>query len=204
MELTKNFEPTAIDAKWYQHSLDKGYFNSTPDSREAYTVVIPPPNVTGVLHMGHCLNNTIQDILVRRARMEGKNACWVPGTDHASIATEAKVVAMLRERSITKSSLTREEFLSYAWEWKEKYGGIILQQLKKLGCSLDWNRTSFTMDEAYYKAVIKVFIDLYGKGLIYRGKRMVNWDPVSQTALSDEEVIFKDVDSNYIMLATRW
>ncbi|MGG9962508.1 valine--tRNA ligase [Ferruginibacter sp. SUN106] len=195
MELTKNFEPTAIDAKWYQHCLDKGYFNSTPDAREAYTVVIPPPNVTGVLHMGHCLNNTIQDILVRRARMQGKNACWVPGTDHASIATEAKVVAMLRERGITKSSLTREEFLSYAWEWKEKYGGIILQQLKKLGCSLDWSRTSFTMDEAYYKAVIKVFIDLYGKGLIYRGKRMVNWDPVSQTALSDEEVIFKDVDS---------
>ncbi|WP_462248710.1 valine--tRNA ligase [Ferruginibacter sp.] len=195
MELSKNFEPTAIDAKWYQHCLDKGYFNSTPDEREAYTVVIPPPNVTGVLHMGHCLNNTIQDILIRRARMEGKNACWVPGTDHASIATEAKVVQMLRERAITKSSLTREEFLSYAWEWKEKYGGIILQQLKKLGCSLDWNRTSFTMDEDYYKAVIKVFIDLYGKGLIYRGKRMVNWDPVSQTALSDEEVIFKDVDS---------
>jgi valyl-tRNA synthetase len=195
MELTKNFEPTAIDAKWYQHCLDKGYFNSIPDEREAYTVVIPPPNVTGVLHMGHCLNNTIQDILVRRARMEGKNACWIPGTDHASIATEAKVVQMLRERGITKSSLTREEFLSYAWEWKEKYGGIILQQLKKLGCSLDWNRTSFTMDEDYYKAVIKVFIDLYGKGLIYRGKRMVNWDPVSQTALSDEEVIFKDVDS---------
>lgn len=195
MELTKNFEPTAIDAKWYQHCLDKGYFNSTPDEREPYTVVIPPPNVTGVLHMGHCLNNTIQDILVRRARMQGKNACWVPGTDHASIATEAKVVAMLRERGIAKSSLTREEFLKYAWEWKEKYGGIILQQLKKLGCSLDWNRTSFTMDDAYYKAVIKVFIDLYGKGLIYRGKRMVNWDPVSQTALSDEEVIFKDVDS---------
>ncbi len=195
MELSKNFEPTAIDAKWYQHSLDKGYFSSIPDSREAYTVVIPPPNVTGVLHMGHCLNNTIQDILVRRARMQGKNACWVPGTDHASIATEAKVVGMLRERGIAKSSLTREEFLSYAWEWKEKYGGIILQQLKKLGCSLDWNRTSFTMDEEYYKAVIKVFIDLYEKGLIYRGKRMVNWDPVSQTALSDEEVIFKDVDS---------
>ncbi len=195
MELTKNFEPTAIDAKWYQHSLDKGYFNSTPDEREAYTIVVPPPNVTGLLHMGHCLNNTIQDILIRRARMEGKNACWVPGTDHASIATEAKVVQMLREKNITKSSLTREEFLSYAWEWKEKYGGIILQQLKKLGCSLDWNRTSFTMDDDYYKAVIKVFIDLYGKGLIYRGKRMVNWDPVSQTALSDEEVIFKEVDS---------
>jgi valyl-tRNA synthetase len=195
MELTKNFEPSAIDAKWYQHCLDKGYFNSSPDEREPYTVVIPPPNVTGVLHMGHCLNNTIQDILVRRARMDGKNACWVPGTDHASIATEAKVVAMLRERGITKSSLTRAEFLNYAWEWKEKYGGIILQQLKKIGCSLDWNRTSFTMDPAYYDAVIKVFIDLYGKGLIYRGKRMVNWDPVSQTALSDEEVIFKDVDS---------
>jgi valyl-tRNA synthetase len=195
MELSKNFEPAQIDAKWYQHSLDKGYFNSKPDGRESYTVVIPPPNVTGVLHMGHCLNNTIQDILVRRARMQGKNACWVPGTDHASIATEAKVVGMLRERGIAKSSLSRDEFLSYAWEWKEKYGGIILQQLKKLGCSLDWNRTSFTMDEDYYKAVIKVFVDLYGKGLIYRGKRMVNWDPVSQTALSDEEVIFKDVDS---------
>ncbi len=195
MELSKNFEPAATDAKWYQHSLDKGYFNSTPDGREPYTVVIPPPNVTGVLHMGHCLNNTIQDILVRRARMQGKNACWVPGTDHASIATEAKVVAMLRERGISKSSLSREEFLQYAWEWKEKYGGIILQQLKKLGCSLDWNRTSFTMDEDYYKSVIKVFIDLYNKGLIYRGKRMVNWDPVGQTALSDEEVIFKDVDS---------
>ncbi len=195
MELSKNFEPAQVDAKWYQHSLDKGYFNSTPDGREAYTVVIPPPNVTGVLHMGHCLNNTIQDILVRRARMQGKNACWVPGTDHASIATEAKVVAMLRERGIAKSSLSRDEFLSYAWEWKEKYGGIILQQLKKLGCSLDWNRTSFTMDEDYYKSVIKVFIDLYNKGLIYRGKRMVNWDPVGQTALSDEEVIFKDVDS---------
>ncbi len=195
MELSKNFEPSAIDAKWYQHWLDKGYFNSTPDEREPYTIVIPPPNVTGVLHMGHCLNNSIQDILIRRARMQGKNACWVPGTDHASIATEAKVVAMLRERGITKSSLTRDEFLGYAWEWKEKYGGIILQQLKKLGCSLDWNRTSFTMDKDYYNAVIKVFIDLYEKGLIYRGKRMVNWDPVGQTALSDEEVIFKEVDS---------
>ncbi len=192
MELTKNFEPAAIDAKWYQHCLDKGYFNSSPDEREPYTVVIPPPNVTGVLHMGHCLNNTIQDILVRRARMQGKNACWVPGTDHASIATEAKVVAMLRERGITKSSLTREEFLAYAWEWKEKYGGIILQQLKKLGCSLDWNRTSFTMDEDYYQSVIKVFVDLYNKGLIYRGKRMINWDVVAKTALSDEEVIRKE------------
>jgi valyl-tRNA synthetase len=192
MELTKNFEPTAIDAKWYQHCLDKGYFNSIPDDREPYTIVMPPPNVTGVLHMGHCLNNTIQDILVRRARMEGKNACWVPGTDHASIATEAKVVQMLRERGITKSSLSREEFLSYAWEWKEKYGGIILQQLKKLGCSLDWNRTSFTMDEDYYQSVIKVFVDLYKKGLIYRGKRMINWDVIAKTALSDEEVIRKE------------
>ena len=195
MELSKNFLPNEAEAKWYPHWLEKGYFNSTPDSREAYTIVIPPPNVTGVLHMGHCLNNTIQDILIRRARMRGKNACWVPGTDHASIATEAKVVGMLRERGIAKSSLTREEFLAYAWEWKEKYGGIILQQLKKLGCSLDWNRTSFTMDADYYKSVIKVFVDLHNKGLIYRGKRMVNWDPVSLTALSDEEVIFKEVDS---------
>jgi len=195
MELSKNYLPNETEAKWYQHWLDKGYFNSTPDQREPYTIVIPPPNVTGVLHMGHCLNNTIQDILIRRAKMQGKNACWVPGTDHASIATEAKVVAMLRERGIAKSSLTRDEFLKYAWEWKEKYGGIILQQLKKLGCSLDWNRTSFTMDDDYYASVIKVFIDLYNKGLIYRGKRMVNWDPVSLTALSDEEVIFKEVDS---------
>lgn len=195
MELSKNYLPGDTDAKWYKHWLDKGYFNSVPDEREPYTIVIPPPNVTGVLHMGHCLNNTIQDILIRRARMQGKNACWVPGTDHASIATEAKVVAMLRERGIPKSSLSRDEFLAYAWEWKEKYGGIILQQLKKLGCSLDWNRVSFTMDDDYYKSVIKVFVDLYNKGLIYRGKRMVNWDPVSLTALSDEEVIFKEIDS---------
>ena len=175
--------------------MEKGYFKSVPDSREPYTIVMPPPNVTGVLHMGHALNNTIQDILIRRARMEGKNACWVPGTDHASIATEAKVVGMLRERGIIKSSLTRDEFLGYAWEWKEKYGGIILQQLKKLGCSLDWDRTSFTMDKDYYAAVIKIFVKLYEDGIIYRGLRMVNWDPVSLTALSDEEVIFKDVDS---------
>lgn len=195
MELSKNYLPGEIEAKWYQHWLDKGYFNSTPDDRESFTVVIPPPNVTGVLHMGHCLNNTIQDILVRRARMQGKNACWVPGTDHASIATEAKVVAMLRERGIAKSSIGREEFLQYAWEWKEKYGGIILQQLKKMGCSLDWSRTSFTMDEAYYESVIKVFIDLHKKGLIYRGKRMINWDVKAKTALSDEEVIYKEVQS---------
>ncbi|MBI2273911.1 MAG: valine--tRNA ligase [Bacteroidetes bacterium] len=192
MELSKNFSPNEVETRWYQHWLNKDYFSSRPDGREPYTVVIPPPNVTGVLHMGHCLNNTIQDILVRRARMQGKNACWVPGTDHASIATEAKVVAMLRERGITKSSLNRDEFLQYAWEWKEKYGGIILQQLKKMGCSLDWNRTSFTMDPDYYQSVMKVFIDLYNKGLIYRGKRMINWDVKALTALSDEEVIRKE------------
>lgn len=192
MELSKNYIPNEVEAKWYQHWLDKNYFSSKPDGREPYTVVIPPPNVTGVLHMGHCLNNTIQDILVRRARMHGKNACWVPGTDHASIATEAKVVAMLRERGITKSSLSRDEFLAYAFEWKEKYGGIILQQLKKIGCSLDWDRTSFTMDPDYYQSVIKVFIDLYNKGSIYRGKRMINWDVRAKTALSDEEVIRKE------------
>ena len=192
MELTKNFEPQAIENRWYQHWLNKEYFKSTPDNREPYTIVMPPPNVTGVLHMGHCLNNTIQDILIRRARMQGKNACWVPGTDHASIATEAKVVAMLRERGITKSSLSRDEFLGYAWEWKEKYGGIILQQLKKLGFSLDWDRTSFTMDKDYYESVIKVFIALHKKGVIYRGKRMINWDVKALTALSDEEVIRKE------------
>ena len=195
MELSKNFEPSIVDSKWYEHWLQKDYFSSKPDGRESFTVVIPPPNVTGVLHMGHCLNNTIQDILVRRARMQGKNACWVPGTDHASIATEAKVVGMLRERGIAKSSLSRDEFLGYAWEWKEKYGGIILQQLKKIGCSLDWKRTSFTMDADYYKSVIDIFINLHEKGIIYRGLRMVNWDPVGKTALSDEEVIFKDIDS---------
>ena len=192
MELSKNFEPQSIEDNWYCHWLSKEYFKSTPDEREPYTIVIPPPNVTGVLHMGHCLNNTIQDILIRRARMQGKNACWVPGTDHASIATEAKVVGMLRERGITKSSLTRDEFLGYAWEWKEKYGGIILQQLKKLGCSLDWDRTSFTMDKDYYDSVISVFVSLYRKGVIYRGKRMINWDVKALTALSDEEVIRKE------------
>ncbi len=195
MELSKNYIPTDVETRWYAHWQEKGYFSSQPDDREAYTVVIPPPNVTGVLHMGHCLNNTIQDILVRRARMQGKNACWVPGTDHASIATEAKVVDMLRERGITKSSLSRDEFLQFAWEWKEKYGGIILQQLKKIGCSLDWDRTSFTMDDGYYQTVIKVFIDLYQKGHIYRGKRMINWDVKAKTALSDEEVIYKEVQS---------
>lgn len=204
MDISKNFEHQQAESKWYQHWLDQQYFKSTPDEREPYTIVIPPPNVTGVLHMGHCLNNTIQDILIRRARMQGKNACWVPGTDHASIATEAKVVAMLREKGIAKSSLSRDEFLKYAWEWKEKYGGIILQQLKKLGCSLDWDRTSFTMDPDYYQSVIKVFVDLYNKGLIYRGKRMVNWDPVGQTALSDEEVIFKEIDSKLYYVTYRF
>jgi valyl-tRNA synthetase len=194
MELSKNYIPGEVESKWYQHWINKGYFHSEPNDKKAYTVVIPPPNVTGVLHMGHCLNNTIQDILVRRARMQGMNPCWVPGTDHASIATEAKVVAMLRERGIAKSSLTRDEFLEYAWEWKEKYGGIILQQLRKMGCSLDWDRTSFTMDPDYYETVIKVFVDLYNKGKIYRGKRMINWDVRAKTALSDEEVIHKEVN----------
>ncbi len=203
MELSKNYIPTDVEIKWYKHWIEMGYFNSKPDNREPYTVVIPPPNVTGVLHMGHCLNNSIQDILVRRARMMGKNACWVPGTDHASIATEAKVVAMLRERGIAKSSLTRDEFLSYAWEWKEKYGGIILQQLRKLGCSLDWDRTSFTMDPDYYQSVIKVFNDLYEKGHIYRGKRMINWDVRAKTALSDEEVIYKEVQSKLYYIRYR-
>jgi valyl-tRNA synthetase len=191
-ELTKNFIPGEIEAKWYRHWMEQGYFNSKPDGREPYTVVMPPPNVTGVLHMGHCLNNTIQDILVRRARMQGKNACWVPGTDHASIATEAKVVAMLRESGIAKSTLSRDKFLEYAWEWKEKYGGIILEQLKKLGCSVDWQRTTFTMDKDYYESVIRVFIELYQKGYIYRGQRMIHWDVKAKTALSDEEVIRKE------------
>lgn len=192
MELSKNFEHSVAEEKWYRYWNEQKYYNSKPDEREPFTIVIPPPNVTGVLHMGHCLNNTIQDILVRRARMQGKNACWVPGTDHASIATEAKVVQMLRERGIQKASISRDEFLSYAWEWKEKYGGIILQQLKKMGCSLDWDRVNFTMDKDYYKSVINVFIDLYNKGYIYRGKRMINWDVKAKTALSDEEVIRKE------------
>lgn len=203
MELSKNFEHAAAEKNWYQHWLNKGYFHSEPDGREPYTVVIPPPNVTGVLHMGHCLNNTIQDVLVRRARMMGKNSCWVPGTDHASIATEAKVVQLLREKGIAKSSLSREEFLKHAWEWKDKYGGIILEQLKKMGCSLDWDRTHFTMDPEYYQSVIRVFIDLYKKGYIYRGKRMINWDPRAKTALSDEEVIRKQTQQKLYHLRYR-
>lgn len=195
MEIPKTYEPQEAENKWYSHWMNKGYFHSTPDDREAYTVVIPPPNVTGVLHMGHMLNNTIQDVLVRRARMLGKNACWVPGTDHASIATEAKVVQKLRQEGIKKSDLTRDEFLKHAFEWKDKHGGIILEQLKKLGASCDWERTSFTMDPEYSESVIDVFIDLYNKGKIYRGVRMVNWDPEALTALSDEEVIHKEVNS---------
>lgn len=195
METPKTYEPQKAEEKWYAYWMEKRYFHSEPDEREPYTVVIPPPNVTGVLHMGHMLNNTIQDVLVRRARMQGKNACWVPGTDHASIATEAKVVQKLREEGIKKSDLSRDEFLSHAFEWKDKHGGIILEQLKKLGASCDWERTSFTMDPEYSESVIDVFIDLYKKGKIYRGVRMVNWDPEALTALSDEEVLHKEVNS---------
>jgi len=194
MELSKNYIPGTVEEKWYQHWRSKNYFKSLPDARPAFTVVIPPPNVTGVLHMGHTLNETVQDILVRKARMSGFNACWVPGSDHASIATEAKVVDMLkREKGIDKKDLSREEFLKYAFEWKEKYGNIIYSQIEKLGCSVDWERVSFTMDDHYYKAVIKVFVELYNKGMIYRGARMINWDPAAKTALSDEEVEYKDV-----------
>ena len=195
MELASKYDPQAVESKWYQYWLDNKLFSSKPDGREPYTVVIPPPNVTGVLHMGHMLNNTIQDILVRRARMEGKNACWVPGTDHASIATEAKVVNRLAQQGIKKTDLTREEFLKHAWDWTHEHGGIILKQLRKLGASCDWDRTAFTMDETRSRAVSHVFCDLYKKGLIYRGVRMVNWDPKAQTALSDEEVIYKDEHS---------
>ena len=192
MNMTDKYNPREIEGKWYDYWIDNKLFHSTPDEREPYTIVIPPPNVTGMLHMGHMLNNTLQDVLVRRARMMGKNACWVPGTDHASIATEAKVVAKLRAEGIEKSSLTREEFLRHAWEWKEKHGGIILKQLRKLGASCDWDRTCFTMDEIRTEGVIKVFVDLYNKGKIYRGVRMVNWDPAAKTALSDEEVIYRE------------
>ena len=192
MSIAPKFDPHIVEEKWYSFWLEKKLFHSEPDNRKAYTIVIPPPNVTGVLHMGHMLNNTIQDVLIRRARMLGFNACWVPGTDHASISTEAKVVAMLKERGIDKRDLTRDQFLEYAWEWKEKYGGIILKQLRKLGASCDWDRTAFTMDEVRYESVIRVFVDLYNKGLIYRGVRMVNWDPKALTAVSDEEVIYKE------------
>ena len=204
--LSKNFEPQQVEEKWYSHWMEKAYFNSFPDERKPFTVVIPPPNVTGVLHMGHTLNETVQDVLVRKARMSGYNACWVPGSDHASIATEAKVVHMLeKEKGIFKNQLTRETFLGHAFEWKEKYGGIIYHQIKKLGCSVDWNRVTFTMDDHYYKAVIKVFVDLYNKGMIYRGARMINWDPSAKTALSDEEVEYKDVQGKlyYVKYAVK-
>ncbi|MEB0248909.1 class I tRNA ligase family protein, partial [Mucilaginibacter sp. 5B2] len=208
MSIAKTYSPAEAEEKWYSYWLQHNFFRSVPDEREPYTIVIPPPNVTGVLHMGHMLNNTIQDVLIRRARMKGKNACWVPGTDHASIATEAKVVAMLKERGINKKDLSREEFLSYAWEWKEKYGGIILDQLKKLGASCDWERTKFTMDEDMSESVIDYFVHLHKKGLIYRGVRMVNWDPQGKTAVSDEEVIRKEVNQKlyyikYPLLGTK-
>ncbi len=195
MDIPSKYEPGKAESRWYKYWMDNGFFKSIPDEREPYTIVIPPPNVTGVLHMGHMLNNTIQDVLVRRARMQGKNACWVPGTDHASIATEAKVVAKLKAEGIEKSDLTREEFIEHAWEWTHKHGGIILEQLKRLGASCDWDRTLFTMDEKRYESVIKVFVDLYNKGLIYRGVRMVNWDPQAMTAVSDEEVIYTEEKS---------
>ena len=200
MELAAKYTPQDVETKWYDYWMKHHLFRSRPDGREPYTVVIPPPNVTGVLHMGHMLNETIQDILVRRARMEGKNACWVPGTDHASIATEAKVVARLAEKGIKKTDLTREEFLKHAWEWTDEHGGIILQQLRRVGASCDWERTAFTMDEERSRSVIHVFVDLYKKGLIYRGVRMVNWDPKALTALSDEEVIYKEENSKLYYL----
>ena len=200
MEITAKYSPEDFENKWYTYWLENDFFSSTPDERTPYTIVIPPPNVTGVLHMGHMLNNTIQDVLIRRARLKGFNACWVPGTDHASIATEAKVVAKLKEQGIDKKDLSREEFLQHAWEWTHQYGGVILEQLKKLGCSCDWKRTKFTMDDNLYQSVIKVFVDLYNKGLIYRGYRMVNWDPEAKTTLSDEEVIYKEQNGKLFYL----
>src|SRR5512133_2255449 len=215
MDIPSKYNPAEVEDKWYQYWMENKFFHSEPDEREPYTIVIPPPNVTGVLHMGHMLNNTIQDILVRRARMLGKNACWVPGTDHASIATEAKVVAKLKAEGIEKRDLTREKFLEHAWEWTHKHGGIILEQLKRLGASCDWERTLFTMDDKRYDSVIKVFVDLFNKGLIYRGVRMVNWDPQARTAVSDEEVVYTQEKSKlyyvrykivgedgYVMVAT--
>ncbi|MCD9564087.1 valine--tRNA ligase, partial [Tenacibaculum maritimum] len=203
MNIPSKYNASEVESKWYDYWMKHNYFHSEVDDREPYTIVIPPPNVTGVLHMGHMLNNTIQDVLIRRARLQGKNACWVPGTDHASIATEAKVVARLKEQGIEKNDLTREEFLAHAWEWKHEYGGIILEQLKKLGASCDWDRTAFTMDPELSESVIKVFVDLYNKGLIYRGYRMVNWDPEAKTTLSDEEVIHEERQGNLYYLKYR-
>ncbi|MDA0844148.1 MAG: class I tRNA ligase family protein, partial [Bacteroidetes bacterium] len=201
MELATQYTPQDLEEKWYDYWTSHRLFESKVDQRKPYTIVIPPPNVTGVLHMGHMLNNTIQDVLIRRARLKGKNACWVPGTDHASIATEAKVVARLKERGIQKTDLTREEFLKHAWEWTDQYGGVILKQLRRLGASCDWSRTKFTMDPELYDSVIKVFVDLYDKGYIYRGYRMVNWDPEAQTTLSDEEVIYKEMQGSLYHIA---
>ena len=192
MSISSKFEASTVEKKWYDYWLRNKYFASTPDERPAYSIVIPPPNVTGILHMGHMLNVSLQDILIRRARMQGYNACWVPGTDHASIATEAKVVARLKEQGIDKNDLSREDFLKHAWDWTEEYGGLILTQLQKLGASCDWDRTKFTLDEDMSESVIQVFVDLFNKGLIYRGYRMVNWDPEAQTTLSDEEVVFEE------------
>ena len=205
MSLSTKYNPAEVEDKWYRYWMQNGFFHSEPNpDKEPYSIVIPPPNVTGVLHMGHMLNNTIQDVLIRKARMEGKEACWIPGTDHASIATEAKVVQMLREKGIKKSDLTRDEFMTYAWEWKEKYGGIILEQLKKLGASCDWERTGFTMDPSYYKAVIRVFVDLNKKGYIYRGLRMINWDCEAKTTISNEEVLYKEDGEKSILYSIRY
>ena len=201
MSIPSKFTPSAIEQKWYEYWTEHNYFHSSPDARKAYTIVIPPPNVTGVLHMGHLMNNTLQDVLIRRARMRGFNACWVPGTDHASIATEAKVVNKLKNEGIDKTDIGREAFLEKAWDWTHEHGGIILEQLKKLGCSCDWERTKFTLDEDMSKSVIKVFVDLYEKGLIYRGFRMVHWDPEAQTTLSDEEVIYEEKQGNLYHIA---
>ncbi len=195
MGIAKSFDAKKIESKWYQFWNENNYFNSKPNDKIPYTIVIPPPNVTGILHMGHMLNNTIQDILIRKARLQGFNACWVPGTDHASIATEAKVVEKLKNDGIQKNDITRDEFINYAWDWTEKHGGLILEQLKKLGCSCDWDRTKFTLDKEMTDSVIKVFIDLYEKGLIYRGHRMVNWDPQAKTTLSNEEVIYEEEET---------
>jgi len=203
MAISQKYDAKQVEDKWYKYWMDNGYFHSEVDERTPYTIVIPPPNVTGVLHMGHMLNNTLQDVLIRRARLKGFNACWVPGTDHASIATEAKVVAKLKSEGIDKNDLNREEFLEHAWDWTHKHGGIILEQLKKLGASCDWERTKFTMDENMSASVIKVFVDLYEKGMIYRGYRMVNWDPEAKTTLSDEEVIYQEKQGNLYYLQYR-
>ena len=200
MELDAKYNPSSVEEKWYSYWTDHKFFHSEPDAREPYTIVIPPPNVTGILHMGHVLNNTLNDVLIRKARMDGKNACWVPGTDHASIATESKVVARLKEQGISKEDLTREEFLQHAWEWKEEHGGIILKQLRKLGASCDWDRTRFTMEPELTDAVIATFCYFYKKGMIYKGVRMVNWDPEALTAVSDDEVVHKDTKSHFYHL----